>query len=367
MSENLPKQPVPEEVDLGKVFFYIEKGFKKIGELFVNIYHIFKWVLTKVLILLLIILNTLKKHIIKVGISGILTFVLFHFLDSKSEPIYQSNIIIKQNYSTGKVLYGSILRYNLLVSDRDSVGLGKELGIPSEVAANLSGFEIVNLMNENDLFEKYFNFIQNVDSTSTITYLEFKEDYDIENFPFQAINVFSKDPTSFDNLSNSFVKSFEENEFFIEEREQEKDLILNKIKANQDILIKSYALQEQYVDLLENYYGAIGSEDTKETTLNINMSNTKERVDTKEYELFEDQNKIKLGIVELENEIKQKDQIIRLQKNFSPPILVKNVYEENKYSATFIVMSLVLLLFLIKEFNPLGIIDKYGRKENLLD
>ena len=54
MSKNkLPEQTNPEEVDLGLMFGYIEKVFRKLGIFIKNIFIIVLWTLKKLLLLLL--------------------------------------------------------------------------------------------------------------------------------------------------------------------------------------------------------------------------------------------------------------------------------------------------------------------------
>ena len=367
MSENLPKQQNTEEVDLGQLFSYIERVFKKIGNLFLLLFGALKFFIKKLALIILFLLSTLKKHFIKIGIAGVLAYALFYYLDKTSEPLYQSNIIVKQNYNTGKLLYNNISRFDLLASEGDSIGLGKQLGIAPEKAAKLTRFEISDYLNQNDLLKEYYGYITDVDSTLKIPFADYSMQYDLENYDLQVIYVASKSVDSFDDLSKAIINSIEENEYFKVEKEREIGLIQDQIRTHQEILVKSDTLQGQYINLLEKYYGAQESEDSRETTLNINMSNNKERIDTKEYSLFEEQNRIKMQIVQLRNLIKTKEKVIRLQKDFTPPVRIENQFSGNKNKAALIIMALALLLFALREFGIFSLIDQYGNKENLLD
>lgn len=368
MSKNLQNNPVSEEIDLGKLFSYIEKLFKKIGDLIYKMLKFLVWLLTKLGIFVLIIIKIVKTHFIKIGIAGLLTFGVFHLLAKTSPPVYESNIIIKQNYPSGNLLYDNISKINRLASTKDSIGLGKQLGIPSENAAKLIAFKIVDFMNENDLREKYYKYIKDIDSTMLISFGSYRVNYDLENYPLHSITVASKTPDAFNGLSQAIIKSFETNAYFIEEKERGIALINNQMQTQKEILKSSNNLQEQYVKLLEKYYGAEEDPlDPQNMTINLNMSNAKDKINTREYELFEEQSKIKLELVSLENSLKEKEQIIRLQKDFSSPIILNNFYNKYKIVALIIAMGLVILFFLIKEFKFIEVLDKYGNKENLMN
>lgn len=367
MSNKLPETSNSEEVDLRQLFSYLERGFKKIGDLIMAIFDLVKWLFWKLSLLILLVLATLKKHFIKIAAAGILTFVAFYILDKKSTPIYQSNLIIKQNYFTGKLLYSNITNFNSLAITGDSIGLGLQLDIPPEQAAKIIGFDVRDYMNQNELLEKYDNYVKGVDSSLRTPFESFKERYDLENYQLQKIVVSSIDISAFNELSDKIILSLEKNEYFKEEKQRERDLILNKIKAQQEIVLKSDTLQAQYLKLLQKYYGAVTDDETQQSTLNINLSNTKDKIETKEYALFEQQNQLKLNLVELQNQLENKEKIVRLQKGFAPPILLESSYSRNRNKATLLVMAFMLFFFVIREFSVFEIIEKYGNKEKLLE
>lgn len=368
MSEKPIKQNKQDEVDLGLVFLYLENLVKKLFDLFKQLIVFLILILKKIGIFLLYTLNILKKHFIKVAAAGILTYVLFTVLDNYSSPIYQSNITINQNYETGKLIYGNISRYNLLTRLGDSVGLGRQLGISENKAAKLLGFEIHDNMNKNELLQEYYNYIVDLDSTLIIPFTEFSDQYDLENLSLQTIYVFAAEPDTYDGLADAIVSSFEKNKFFNEEKRRYMEFSNEKVKAYKDVLLESDTLQSQYVDLLKNYYGGTAKDDgSGTTTLNLSLSNTKEKIDTKEFQLFEEQNKVRLQLAELQKEINEKETILSLQNDFTPPIVLESIYSEYKKEAAAIVSLLVLLLFLFKEIGVVKFIEKHGIKQRFVE
>ncbi|NND10796.1 MAG: hypothetical protein HKN96_06270, partial [Flavobacteriaceae bacterium] len=74
MSNELPKQQSPQEIDLGQVFGYIERFFKKIGELITEFFKFLLLAIKKIGILLLFIIATIKKHFLKIALAGVLGY-----------------------------------------------------------------------------------------------------------------------------------------------------------------------------------------------------------------------------------------------------------------------------------------------------
>ena len=81
MSENNKPTPQNEEVDLGQIFVYIEKLFKKLGELISKLFGFLMYALGKSVVFLLLIINVIMKHFIIIGLAGVLGFAIPYFLE----------------------------------------------------------------------------------------------------------------------------------------------------------------------------------------------------------------------------------------------------------------------------------------------
>lgn len=368
MSDKLPNSNTTEEVDLGQIFLYIEKVFKKIGNLIKELFLAIVWLLKKTAFLLLFGISVAKKNIIKIAIAAILVFVIFTVLDKRSVPIYQSSILINQNYETGRLLYNHINRYNLIAKNNDSMGLSKELNIRPEVAAKIIGFDVTSSMTRNKLYQEYHDFFKEVDSTIYVSFFEFEEEYPIELIKTQLITVYSLSPDVFDNLANSIVDVFRENKYFKEKRKTEIAEYENKIKTYNEIITESDTLMKKYISLMQNYYGNSGEPQKRDNaTVNLNLSNNKDQINTREYDIFGAQNTHKIEITNLQKEIDAKREIVELQSNFTQPVLIVNFYKKNKIKASILAGFVVLLFFFFKELGFYGLIEKYGNKENLFE
>jgi hypothetical protein len=367
MSDKLPKPNSSEDLDLGQLFNQLEKVFSNIGKFFSKILFFILLVFRKLGIFLMFCVNIIRKYFIIIFGVTVLVYLGFIFLDKSLPPVYQSNIIISQNFDTGELIYNNISRLNSIAKSQDSIALGKRLTISPTEAINLVGFEINDNTNENIILEKYYEYVQIEDSTLIKSFREFKDNYDLKNFKIQTISVFSLSPNIFTGLSDKLLTAFEKNDYFVQVRNQQVSLIEENIAAYEKMLEESEELQENYIDILKKYYGQSDSSDPQNTTLNLNLANSKDKVNTKEFEVFKEQKEIRLIIAELNNELKEKNKILNLLSDFSPAVKVENEITSNKKNFTIIAFLALLLLFILKEIKFLDLISKYGSKDKLLE
>lgn len=368
MSSNPQKPPTGSgEIDLAQFFSYLEKGFNKLGNLVGKLFNAFFWLIKKVGVFVLLCLNIVKKHFIKLILAAVAVQVLFFFLAKSVDPNYTSSMILNQNFKTGQLLYSNITRYNSLAKEGDSLALSKELGIPVENASKLIGFQAFDNMNKNSLLEEYYNYKNRIDSSAVISFDEFKEQYDLENHKFQTILVLSSSPSVYDGLASSIAKQINENKYFKEEKRKKILSIKSKLESYSSVLEKSDTLQKEYLTLLNKYYGQLEDQNPQQTTVNLNLSNSKDKVSTKEYELFEDQKQIRLAIESLKEELIEKEEICTILKDFPPAVKVENPYAEFKNLATLGVVFLLILALLVKELGLITYLNNYGTREKLLE
>ncbi|WP_452230575.1 hypothetical protein [Lacinutrix sp. MEBiC02404] len=366
MSDKLPDTNNSEEIDLGQLFSFIERVFKRIGNFIYKIFSAIVWVLEKIGILILVIISILKKHFLKVLGGCILVYVSFYLLDKYSSKKYQSTIVITQNFQTGNLLYNTISRLNTLAKEKDSVGLSNELGVSLEKASKIVELGVKDYMSKTEFIEAFNEYNAEKDSTAMVTQEAFNDIQDLENFETQIIFVYSKDPTIYSGMSDAFLKLIESNKYFIEEQQKVTTKIKLEIKTYKDNLVKSEDLQKDYVSILKSYYSATDGE-TSQANVSLNLSNNKEKINTKEFELLGKQNEARLNIIDLENQLIEKETIVRLQKDFTRAITVDSFYRKNGKTATMLIAILIVLFYLVKEFKLISFIDYYGKKENLTD
>jgi len=367
MNKEKQNDNAPEEVDLGQLFSLIERLFKRLGEFIVKVFKFLLLLIEKLGVLLLIILNVFKRNFIKITALCAVVFVFFTLMNKYSDKEYKSNMIVSQNFHTGRLLYTTISRLDGLAKMNDSLAISKGLNIPIETASKIKGFRIESFMNQNQLERNYYEHISSIDTLKKISVKEYESQIDFENFPSQNISIFAETTDIFDsNFSDQIIKTFESNTYYNEERLKTIDIINNKIAVYESMLEKSENLQDEYVGLLKSYYNASANpNDLSKTNLNLNLNNTKEKVNTKEYDLLDTQKNIKLEIATLKAKLENNKSILRLQKGFSEAILVDNFYKENKKLFVMMTFIILMLFYLIKEFDFIGFINRYGKKEKL--
>jgi len=369
MSKELPKPNKPEEVDLIFIFSVFEKIFKKIGAFISKAIDFFKYFIKKGFILALFAINLVRKNALILIILSIVSFGGFYFFIKPKGITYSSDMLLKQNFKTGKVLYRNISTFNALAAQKDSIALAKELNIPVTIAAKINGFSIAHNANKNVLMTDYFEFQKLTDSTTKISYDDFITYNDLENFPLQAITVFTEDPSVYQGLSEAVLKSILKNDYLLDLKNKETEAINRRKELYKQLVLESDTLQTSYFKLLKDYYGLneVNNPKPNSSTINLNLDNKKDKINTREYDLYKDAKTLKLEINQIENELKEKEEIFVVQKGFTSPFIVKYEYLNRVIYFTFLIILLVLFILLIKELDLIKTLDKYGTKEKLFE
>jgi len=368
MSENTKPTPQNEEVDLGQLFVYIEKIFKKIGEWLSKLFGFLMYTFGKIVVFLLLMVNVIIKHFVVIGLAGVIGFAIPFILEKMSDELYSATILINQNYKTGNVLYSNISRYNALAIMGDSISLSQELDLTLEKAGELSGFSISGVINKNQLLEDYTLYIKDMDSSDKPSFNFYSQNLDLSTWYVQRITVLSYNPHVYDGLSKTIVNSINSSSFFMKEKEEAINNLKNQIKLSQKTIEKSDSLQEKYFNILDKYYNASdNSTNSKQGSLNLNLANNKDKISTKEFELFQIQQANRQKLNELQAELSRKQNIIELQKDFANPTLVKSKYKELRLKISILLMLLTILFFAFRSLSLGKFIKEYGSKEKLLE
>lgn len=362
----LPEQTNSEEVDLGLMFGYLERLFRKLGIFIKNIFLVVFWTLKKFFVLLLFSIKIIKNHIIIIFLGTIITYFFVGLLSKISAPIYHSSMLINQNYPSGDILYNQISRYGLLARSGDSIGLAKELKIPVSSAAKFAEFNVKNRSTKNDLYLKYNNFNKELDTT-LISFSEFSAFYPQEKEATQIISVYSRDPNTFIGLDDNIISILNGNKFLADLRDRNLQDVQDKMDTYSKLLLESDSLQTKYIELLNKYYSSSASSTNPNTTLNLNLESSKEKINTKEYDLFEQQKMMSIEISELKKNLENKKQIFELKAGFSQPTLIENKYQSNRSLYTILVAGIIFLFFFLKELDFYKVIEEYGNREKLLE
>ena len=302
MSNKLPESQPSEEVDLRQLFKLIGRAFDRffgfIGSILNKLFLAFVWMVFFV-----------KKHFIKIALAGVLGFALGYAKQKLGTPIYKSEIVIKQNYSTGENLYSSIDYLNQLITELDSTGLSSNLGISNIKANAIIGLDVEPIINNNirmSLFDKYTKSLDSITASNIDfkTFVESSNDYEISK---QKIILWTDSKDSSTGIIPEIIKNIERLEYF--KNEQKKDLAEldrreNAIKAS---LKQSDSLQSVYKEvLIKSVETTVGSQTS------VTIDNTEDKSVTKEFELYKSDLELRRELVDIQREKEDKEHIIEV-------------------------------------------------------
>lgn len=305
MSTNTPQPQPNEEVDLGQLFKLIgnmfDRFFKFIGGLFNKLFLSFVW-----------LVFFIKKHIVKLMITGIVGFGYGWFNEFKSKPAYKSVLTVKQNYNFGENLYGTVDYYNRLLDQGDYSTLAGLLEIDSSDVSSVLNFEIDAIVSEKEKLVEFNTYIKQLDSSLVATldynqYLETINDYDYE---LQQIIILSSADSNYDKIFSGIINSFNSNLHF--KREKEKDLrqLQNREEALNVALIQSDSLKSTYKKLLEN---TLNTSDATQTSITIEGADEKNK--TKEFDLYLNDIELRKELVVIARQKENKEFILEAISN----------------------------------------------------
>lgn len=344
MSKELQEQPNSEEVDLGQLFRLVGNAFNRffrfIGSILNGLFLAFVWVVF-----------FLKKHSIKIVIAAILGFGLGYLKEKISKPIYQSSVIVKQNYDTGKNLYGLIDYYNQLIEDEDTLTLKSELGVSTQLAASIMSIDIKPTITEARLIKNYDNYIKDLDSTvaATIDYDTYYKNIDLWDFSEQQIFIKSDERTNLNPVFDQIVENINNSTYFKRENEKDINQLNNREAALIKILQKSDTLQDIYKRVLEM---PLDQASGSQTSITIEGSDQIDK--TKEFELYKSVIEIRRELVQIERDREDKEHILEIISNKQDIAVINNdinvfnrsIDQKWFYMAAFAIIVFVMLLFL---------------------
>ncbi|MEP5338891.1 MAG: hypothetical protein ABJL44_18585 [Algibacter sp.] len=343
MNKDLQSPQQSEEVDLGQLFKLIgnvfERLFRFIGNIFYKVFLAFVWMVFFV-----------KKHIIKIGIAGIIGMGYGFFKQNKGEPVYKSTTVIKQNYETGENLYRAIDYYNELISEEDSVTLGNIFKINSAKAASIIGLSIEAIINENEKLVEYDLYIKSLDSVlaSNVTlemYVNNSKEY---QYPNQRIMIKAKEKDVFEPIINRIVNSITETKFFVIEQKKDLEELISLEKIILESISASKELQEVYKDVLT----APLNDDTKGIQASIRIDNTEDKYQTKEFELYNSDVELRREFVKIQRKKEDKRNILEVISSQENQGTIDNSKEffgvmiDSKVYYTIILMMLTCIILL---------------------
>lgn len=307
MSTNQPKKNNEEEIDLGSLFVIIGKGFTKffnfIGSIFKGIFHA-----------IIVVLLFIKTNIIAIVVAGIIGGVAGAFLEFKSPDLYGSEMLVKPNFGSAKLLYKNIDFYNDLIKQKDTLSLQKTFNISKEEAGSIKKIKIEPIISEYDIVDSYDRFVVEVDTTTikSYEYENFKASFTEYDYKIFQIEAISERNDIFQKLGKKIISSIEENTYFKKRRKFEfenlnlTDATIKKSIAQIDSLQKSIAI------------ATIKAAQKTSSGTNIDLGGQYQYSKPKEVELIEKNRNLIKDLQEVVEDRSEKDVVINVLSNFKP-------------------------------------------------
>ena len=251
-----------DEVDLGKLFSLIGNGFNKIG----NAINRFLCSLGRVILFVFLFLY---KHKIKLFISLILGAGIGWVFDLSKPSTYESVMVVKPNYNSGRQLYKNIAYYNELVAQKKHTLLATTFGITEDEAKLLISFKIRPIENEENMLTSYNSFLETIDSVRAVTFTYDKYIRNFKDFSFNKHEIIVESFSSviFNRLEKSIIEGIVNNKYF-----EKLELAENMILIRNEKYLKSSLSK---IDTLRKVYQEISLSEAKKKNsngTNINMS-----------------------------------------------------------------------------------------------
>ena len=339
MSENTNSTPQNDEVDLGQLF-------KIIGQLFKSLFNFFKSILNDLFRVAIYSLKPFVKNIKMVSAILIIAAIVGFFLEKHSKTIYTSDMLVRPYFDSKYQLANNIDYFNTLVDEGNISELSRVFEIDSSESASLLGFEIeIGPQTKNDIIKEYDGFLKTIDSTlaTTITYDDFMENRDILNGSTFRITAESSTSDVFGKLEKGFSKTFENNYSKKNKTLRDSSIVIEKKKLLRD-LKRVDSIQKIYLEVIK-------TESEKESVIlsNGDMTVSQEETSTREYELLQEEMKIRNELTALDEKQINESDFYDVLSSFEDTGGIKKVSIYLRYPILFplIAFGLMILTFVV--------------------
>jgi len=304
MSNKLPETSGSDEIDLGQLF-------KLTGNAFDRLFTFLGGLLMKLFLGLVWFMFFLKKHFLKIVIAGVIGFGVAVIQREITGPVYNSAVTVRQNYAIGKNLYDLVQYYNSLSHQRDSLGLGKALGLETSEAANILGFSVEPVVNENSRIQSYDTYIKTIDSilASDIDYDTYIENTMEHDYPYQILYIETKQARDLLEVFNNMVGNINSTEFYKNLQKKDIEELSNKELAIRQSLVASDSLKNTYKRVLEK---TLDQDKVKASQTSVTIEAADQQSATKEFQLFQNDLLLRRELVTLNRSKQDKQDIVEI-------------------------------------------------------
>ncbi len=349
MSEKLPQHSQNEEIDLGQLFNAIGRLFDR---LFNFIGKIFKSIFSA-------IIYTIKPFVIYFKIVApvlVLMAVLGYIYENTKAPVYISDMVVRPYFDSKYQLSNNIDYFNSLISNSNVAELSSIFEIDTTSAGQLLGFELeAGPETQNDLFLEFDEYVKSVDTSvvDELSYSEFVKNRGLLSGSIFTIEAKSFKSDIFPRLEEGFRKTFE-NEFS-KYQKTKRDTIANiERQALSTQLSRLDSIQKTYLTVLKN--------ESEKSKLSLDLDGVmplqEEKSNTKEYDLFKEEQRIRRLLSELDSEVAQENTYFDVLSAFDR-IGAEDKSIKRRYSLVFPLLAIVIMLLALLTKRAFTFIKNY--------
>ena len=243
-------------------------------------------------------------------------------------------------------MYQNINFYHELVKQKDSNLLAQTFQISVSEASKLKGFYIEPLKKENEKYEFFNDFIEEVDTTTikNIDIKEFKNGFTDYDYKYHQIKVKSLSNTIFEKLSIPIISSIQNNSYY----KYQKKINDENLSQNEKVLVKS--LQE--VDTLRKIYNEVLITEAKKAEMGTNITLAQGVKKTDELELFNESLKLNKELINNNKEKAETTDILNVVSTFNKVGIKERGLFKKMTTILGLGFGLLMLIFiLLKQLN----------------
>ena len=323
MSKDSNQSQQSEEVDLGQLFKLIGNAFERF---FNFIGSIFKGLFNLIIMFLLFV----KKHIVILGIAGIVGLAIGIYLDLNKDSTYISSMVVEPNFNSVQQLYNNVNFYNELAAASDSSGLAQAFSISKKEAISIKGFKVESYSDENQKVQLFDKFVRSLDTTTqkAIDMKAYLENFNSLDARFHTVSVLANNNTIAKKIQPAIINSISRNDYFNLQKEIS--------DVNLELQDNLYKKQIEEIDSLQKLYKRVMLKEAERSVSGTNISlGDNGSKQNKELSLINKMDELKSSLVELNEERANKSSILNVISDFPKKgVKVKGFINSNKFDTT---------------------------------
>jgi hypothetical protein len=317
---NKPKQEQERELDLG-IFFSL------IGKIIRGIIRVVKAFFLLFFDGIISILLFIKRKLIWLVIGGLIGFGFGLYRYLTKGPSYFSDLYVRANFESSRLLYNQIDYYNALIKEDRFAELATDFKLPLSNAKQLIRFEISPVDNDLEAAKLYRStFLQHLRTPNsnipnsnlidtqwakTMKFKDFKESLEPYDFPLQKIRLYSSNSNVYNKVEAGMISSINNHRDF----QRVKQGMIQIFKNEEEILNRSLlGLDSLRMAYNKNLIEMASVAKTTGTGIVV----TDKTLRTPEIDLYDKELIVKDELMDAKKRAVEQQDILQVNASFSP-------------------------------------------------